>query len=395
MIRVDVDSLKSAINAQVAAEQPYVAGLVAAIRAHSPDTDRTGEIPDAFWQAVDVRALNLMVVPKRFGGLVATQTAMSRVVSFERVGYEDPGYAIALPGPGLSMPPILAMGNEALLDRVFARFHSDRPIWGSFAITEPHAGSEATAIRTYAEKTGDGYVLNGSKCFVTNGARSDYVIVFAMRSRTQGRLGMRAFLVETGTPGYSVLRTERMLGMKASQLTMLQFEDCRISEDNLLWREDLPRFSDALSAAQRSWDFMRPMLSSIIVGTCQRLLDELRRLLEGREDAGRRLPDDPRNLIARYQTRIDGCRMLALQAAWKYDRDIPMSRDASMAKAMSSSLAIELSECCHQIAGLEGAAGTGFFDKALRDCKAFDILEGTGDIQRNMICAYHLASRTH
>lgn len=393
MIRIDVKALKTEVDAQIEAEQPYMADLVTAIRKYSPQTDTTGAIPDAFWNAVDVRALNLMVVPKRFGGLAATQSAISRVISFERVGYEDPGYAIALPGPGLSMPPVLAMGDERMQERVLSRFNSARPIWGSFAITEPHAGSDATALRTYADKQGDGYVLNGSKCFITNGARSDYVIVFALRSRKQGRLGMRSFLVESGTPGYHVVRTEKMLGMKASQLTVLQFENCRIPEENLIWRDDLPRFSDALSAAQRSWDFMRPMLSSIIIGTCQRLCDELGLLLSSCETAGRRFGEDLPAMLMRYQTRIDGCRLLALQAAWKYDRNLPMSKDASMAKALSSALAIELSETCHRIAGLDGYGRGGFLDKTLRDCKAFDILEGTGDIQRNMICAYHTATR--
>ncbi len=391
MIHVDFETLKYSIDAQIETEQSYMSDLTAAIRKHSPETDRIGIIPDAFWDEVDVRALNLMVVPERFGGLASTQSAMSRVVSFERVGYEDPGYAIALPGPGLSMPPVVAMGNEQIQKYVFSRFNSARPLWGAFAITEPNAGSDATSLTTFAEKNGDRYILNGNKCFITNGARSDYVIVFALTSRKKGRLGMRAFLVEADTPGFSIERTEKMLGMKASQLSVLQFDDCEVPEAHLLWRDDLPRFSDALSAAQKSWDFMRPMLSSVIVGTCQRMLDEVVTALGGTEKSG--CTQDFAAAISRFQTRVDGCRMLALQAAWKYDRGIPMSRDASMAKAMSSSLAIELSEECHKLLGLDAFAGAGFFDKALRDCKAFDILEGTGDIQRNMICSYHLAGQ--
>ena len=335
MIKVDIDMLRYSIDTQLEAGHSYMADLVAAIRKSSMETDATGEIPNEFWDEVDVRSLNLMVVPEKFGGLAATQSAISRVISFEKVGYEDPGYAIALPGPGLSMPPVVAMGNEMLLERVFSRFDSNKPLWGSFAITEPHAGSDATALSTFAEKSGDEYVLNGSKCFITNGARSDYVILFARLSRKKGRLGMRAFLVERGTPGYSVVRTEQMLGMKASQLTVLQFDDCRIPEENLIWRDGLPRFSDALSAAQQSWDFMRPMLSSIIIGTCQRMHSELTRLFQKRENAGQIYGDDVMTLLGRYQAKIDGCRLLALQAAWKYDRDIPMSKDASMAKAMS------------------------------------------------------------
>lgn len=389
---MDLKKLNYSIDAQMDAGQPYMADLVSAIRKASPETDVTGKIPEGFWNNVDVRSLNLMVVPEQFGGLAATQSAISRVISFERVGYEDPGYAIALPGPGLTMPPVVAMGNDKLLERVFSRFDSKKPLWGSFAITEPHAGSDATALSTFAEKSGEEYVLNGSKCFITNGARSDYVIVFAQRSHRRGRLGMRAFLVERGTPGYSVIRTEQMLGMKASQLAVLQFDDCRIPEENLIWRDDLPKFSDALSAAQQSWDFMRPMLSSVIIGTCQRMHSELTRLFQQRENAGQVYGDNVMTLLRRYQTKIDGCRLLALQAAWKYDRNIPMSKDASMAKAMSSKLAIEFSEACHHIAGLDGLAGNSYFNKALRDCKAFDILEGTGDIQRNMICAWHTAS---
>ena len=145
-----------------------------------------------------VRALNLNLVPSQYGD-VLVQSLTSRVMLMEYLGYADAALALALPGPGLAMPPVLALANERQQAAFFAGFHSDAPRWGAFAITD--CGSDATAMRTSARKTAHGWVLNGTKCFTTNGARANTIITFATINRNAGRFGIRAFRVEHDAPG--------------------------------------------------------------------------------------------------------------------------------------------------------------------------------------------------
>lgn len=371
--------------------------LTAAINRHAPTSDRTGDIPQAFWDETDVEALNMMLVPERFKPQrAAPPSAISRVATFESVGHADPGYAIALPGPGLSLPPLMALGSEPQQARSLARFRSGRPVWGAFAISEPGVGSDATAIRTLARKTDDGWVLNGTKCFITNGARSDYVIVFATIDPTRGRFGIRAFIVENTTPGFSVDRTEIMLGLRASQLSVLSFTDCEISAENLLSGNHVGRHLDAFSAAQGAWDFMRPMLTSVIVGTCQRIRDELSRHLSGSESSGtaRLTRNGLADLLRDMDREIHTARLLAWKAAWMSDNGLPMSKEASMAKAYASTIAIRLAERTLEIVGARALEPGSALERAYRNAKAFDILEGTGDMQRLMVTALHRRNST-
>lgn len=155
----DVATLKAAL----AASGLDLDRLCAQIRAHRDEADRTGQIPATFWQSDMVRALNLNLVPSQYGGCPGVQSLTSRVMLMEYLGYADAALALALPGPGLAMPPVLALANERQQAAFFAGFHSDAPRWGAFAITEPDCGSDATAMRTSARKTAHGWVLNGTK----------------------------------------------------------------------------------------------------------------------------------------------------------------------------------------------------------------------------------------
>ncbi|MDC6167145.1 acyl-CoA dehydrogenase family protein [Paucibacter sp. XJ19-41] len=393
MIQLDIDRLGDFARAQQASLGCDFNALIAAIERHSPHTDRTGEIPDAFWDEVDVRGLNMMLVPRQFNPEGHLPSAVERVSLYEEVGRADPGYAIALPGPGLSMPPLSALGSQEQQARFFSIYRSDLPRWGAFAITEPHAGSDATALRTTARRCAGGYVLNGSKCFITNGARADQVVVFATLDTSRGRFGIRAFVVDRDTPGFEVVRTERMLGLRASQLAVLSFQDCEVGEDRLLWGPHVGRHLDAFSGAQGAWDFMRPMLTSVIVGTCRRIRDALAELLsEG--GASRRLSGrDVETILLEMDRKIYGARLLGLKAAWKFDHGIPMSKDASMAKAYASRVAMELAEQALRIAGVQALRPGSRLERAYRDAKAFDILEGTGDMQRQMVSSMHRRDR--
>lgn len=352
------------------------------------EADRLGDMPEHLWGRVPVGLLNRMNLPVVHGGLPLTATAVRRCVVFEQVGRVCPGLPIGMPGPGLSMPPVFALGTPEQQSRYFARFHDEsRPVWGAFAITEPEAGSDATALRMSARRDGDDYILNGNKCFITNGRRADAVVVFATLDASKGRFGIRAFIVDKHTPGFSVDRCEDMMGLRASQLTALSFQDCRVPASSMLGHNGKRGpLIDAFTGAQSAWDYMRPALSAVINGSCFGVLDAARDAVSG-SDAG--LSTLQAQVVRRdlkvFQARLESARLLALRAAWRYDQGQRASLDASMAKAFSSTLSMELAQYLSHHFALAEPGLRARFDKFYRDAKAFDILEGTGDMQRLMI----------
>lgn len=232
--------------------------LARGMRAFSRDSDASGDIAGPPWRPEDVPALNLSLVPETYGGCAETQPLVAQATLMSWLAEADASLALALPGPGLAMPPVVALASAAQQAQFFHRFRSVTPRWGAFAITEPDCGSDATAMRTTARQTARGWVLNGTKCFITNGARADCVVTFATLNRQMGRYGIRAFLVDRETPGFSVTRIEKMAGLRASQLAMLSFTDCEVPHDAMLARGDEQPLDDAFSGAQRSWDYFRP-----------------------------------------------------------------------------------------------------------------------------------------
>lgn len=322
------------------------------------------------------------------------QSLMSRTTLMEYLGYADAALALALPGPGLAMPPVLALGSGEQQTRFFKRFRSDTPRWGAFAITEPDCGSDATAMRTTARKTARGWVLNGTKCFITNGARADDVITFATINRHAGRFGVRAFHVDRNTPGFSVDRVEQMAGLRASQLAVLSYNDCEVPDDALLRRGDEKPLNDAFSGAQHAWDYFRPLLSAVMVGACRRVRDDLAAYFDtgGHPVNQRHRTADVNEALLDIDRQITTAQLLCRHAAWKTDQGMATSEDASMAKAYASQVAARITRAAIDLAGLDGIAAFPSLEQSYRDAKAFDIMEGTGDLQRLMIARSTLRS---
>ncbi|KVW76207.1 acyl-CoA dehydrogenase family protein [Burkholderia ubonensis] len=368
--------------------------LAARMRVHGPEADRTRQIPDAVCAPQDVPALNLNLVPAAYGGCPDVHSLTSRVTLMEYLGYADAALALALPGPGLAMPPVLALGSSEQQARFFERFRSHAPRWGAFAITEPDCGSDATAMRTTARKTAHGWALNGTKCFITNGARADDVITFATINRHAGRFGVRAFHVDRNIPGFSVDRVEKMVGLRASQLAVLSYNDCEVPDDALLRRGDEKPLNDAFSGAQHAWDYFRPLLSSVMVGACRRVRDDLASYFEagGHPVNQRQRTADVNAALLDIDRQITTAQLLFRHAAWKTDQGMVTSVDASIAKAYASQVAARVTRAAIDLAGLDGVAAFPSLEQSYRDAKAFDIMEGTGDLQRLMIARAALRS---
>ena len=153
----------------------------------------------------------------------------------EEMSYWDRGVAVSFPGPGLGEPPLLSMGTSDQKRRFLGPFlEPDRPRWGSFAMTEPGAGSDVAAIATSARKDGQHWILNGDKSFAANASRADWILVWATVDSSLGREGHRAFIIERGTQGLGDFRVERKMGLKAYESTSFTMRDCRVPAENLV-----------------------------------------------------------------------------------------------------------------------------------------------------------------
>ncbi|WP_269112324.1 acyl-CoA dehydrogenase family protein, partial [Burkholderia cepacia] len=170
------------------------------------------------------------------------------------------------------------------------------------------------------------------------GARADDVITFATINRHAGRFGVRAFHVDRNTPGFSVDRVEQMVGLRASQLAVLSYNDCEVPDDALLRRGDEKPLSDAFSGAQHAWDYFRPLLSAVMVGACRRVRDDLAAYFDagGHPVNQRHRTADVNEALFDIDRQITTAQLLCRHAAWKTDQGMATSVDASMAKAYAS-----------------------------------------------------------
>ncbi len=391
MINLNVNKLIEHLEDQHSEVMQHIYSLRDRMSEFASEADKIADIPNDFWRTMNVSEMNKSMVPHDFGGDSVLETSLRQAIVAEIMGYADIGLTMALPGPGLSMPPIQGIATQEQKEKIYSHFRSDTPKWGAFAISEPDVGSDATAIRTVAKECSDGFILKGEKCLITNGKRADYVIVFATIDREKGRFGIRAFYVEKNTPGFEVVRTEKSLGLRAGQISVLSFMDCHVPKENMLGfsQTGIPR-RDAFSGAQGAWDFMRPVLSSAIVGSCQSAVDTLRCHIE--TEGGRALKSNRRSSYSEIQTRlevmearIEAGRQLSRYASWKYDTNQFMSKDASICKAFIAALSMTIAKEIISMIGIQAIFEKNIFAKFYRNAKAFDILEGTGDMQRIMI----------
>jgi len=328
--------------------------------------------------------------PGRRGG--PRTSARRGVVLAEEMSYWDRGVAVSFPGPGLGGPPIQMMASEEQKRRFLGVFDDpSRPRWGAFAMTEPGAGSDVAAIRTAARRDGDSWILNGEKMFCSNGARADWVVVWATVDRSRGREGHRAFVVEHGTPGFRVARIEHKMGLVAYESAALVFEDCRVPTANLLGGETYYAQRAGFKGAMRSFNQTRPMVAVMAIGIGRAAWEYARDFAAQHYQLDRPLPRYQRitDALGLVQRKLDCGRLLCWHAAWLADHEQPNTLEASMAKAYCPPVAQDATSVAMEILADAGARRDHLVEKWFRDVKAMDIVEGTGQVQR-LIIARHL-----
>jgi acyl-CoA dehydrogenase len=321
---------------------------------------------------------------------VRNGTNMSTVASIMELCWGDVGLLLSMPRQGLGNAAVASVATEEQL----ARFGH---LWASMAITEPECGSDSAAIRTTARLDGDHYVLNGEKIYVTAGERSQAVVVWATLDRTLGRAAIKSFLVEKGTPGFTVERLEEKLGIRASDTAALRLVDVRVPRENLLGTPEINP-ERGFAGVMQTFDNTRPLVAGMAVGVARAALERTRELLA---EAG--IPVDyDAPVLGRHaaaaeflacEADYEAAYLLTMRAAWLADNGTPNSLEASMAKAKAGRSATDIALRCVALAGSVGYGEGELLEKWARDAKILDIFEGTQQIQQ-LIVARRLLGKT-
>jgi alkylation response protein AidB-like acyl-CoA dehydrogenase len=253
---------------------------------------------------------------------------------------------------------------------------------GAFALTEPHAGSDASALRTTARRDGDHYVLNGVKQFITSGKNADVCIVMAVTDKAAGKRGISAFWVPTNTPGYIVARVEDKLGQHSSDTAQILFEDCRIPAANRIGDEGMG-YKIALSGLEGG----RIGIAAQALGMARAAFDAALAYAKDRESFDQPIFEHQavQFKLADMATQIEAARQLIWHAATMKDAGLPCLKEAAMAKLFASEIAEKVCSDAIQIHGGYGYLADFPVERIYRDVKVCQIYEGTSDIQKILI----------
>ena len=352
------------------------------------ERDRTGEFPAENLKTMGKLGLMGMNAPSQYNG--AGVDTVSYSLALQEVAYACASTAVIMSvHNSVACGPIFLFGSDALKETYLKPLAAGEKL-GSFALTEAGAGSDPASQRTRAVRDGDEYVINGTKMFITTGKNSDLSVVTAYTDRDKKHRGISAFVVEKGTPGFSVGKEEDKMGLRASDTTELIFEDCRVPAANLLGRE-----GDGFVIAMASLDGGRIGIASQAVGVAQACLDAAVDYSRQRVQFNRPISQFQglRWMIADMATQIEAARLLTFNAAAMKDRDEPYSGAASMAKPL------RLGD--GQQGGIPGDPDPRRVrcyikdypvERYYRDVRVLTIYEGTSEIQRKVI-ANHVIGR--
>lgn len=348
------------------------------------EIDAAGEFPHDTARVFSEAGFLSLVLPEEFGG--ADGNNVSTCLCTEEVAKECGSSALMIVVQAVGLFPVVLGGGEDLRARCFRRV-SEEGALAAFCLTEPGAGSDAASITTTAVSDGESYVINGTKCFITNGAVAGYYSVVAKTDPSAGHKGISAFLVERGTPGLSVGRAEDKLGMRGSSTTEIILEDVRVPRENLLGGE-----GDGFTIAMKTLDMSRPVVGALALGIAEGAFGVARDYAKQRVQFGKPIirHEAVGFMLADMATLIEASRGLVYRAADMFDRGDPeLPVIASMAKTFASDAAMKVTEDAIQVLGGYGYTNEYPLGRMLRDAKVTQIFEGTNQIQR-LVIARHL-----
>lgn len=326
-------------------------------------------------------------IPEKYEGLGGGCLELCLVV--EELSRICSGIAVTYAASALGSFPLLEYGNEEQKQKYLPDIASGKRL-AAFALTEPTAGSDASAIKTTAERVKGGYVINGTKQFITNGGEAELYTVIALTAKARGARGASAFLVEKDTPGFSFGKKEKKMGIRASSTRELTFRNCLVPEENMIGKEGMG-FIMTLRLLDRS----RPGIGAQAVGLAQGALEAAVDYARKRIQFGHPIISLPvvQNMLADMATNVEAARALTYAVARTIDSGAKnFTEEAAMAKVFASDIAMKVTTDAVQIFGGAGYMRDYPIEKMMRDAKITQIYEGSNQVLRSTI-AFELRKR--
>jgi hypothetical protein len=359
----------------------------AELRPHVTEWDEAQHFPIELLPKLAELGLTGVIFPERYGG--AGMGYIEYAIIIEEIARVDPSIALALAAHNsLCAGHIFIAGNEAQKQKYLTRLARGEHL-GAWGLTEPSSGSDAKSMRSVAVRKDSGWVLNGSKNFITNASFAGTAVVMAITDRAAGSHGISAFIIERETNGLSIGKKENKLGMRASDTCSLIFDNCFIPEENLLGEP-----GQGFIQAMRVLDGGRISIGALAVGIAQGAYEAALKYAKERHQFGRPISEFQaiQFKLADMATQIEAARLLTYRAAAMKDRGRSTTKESSMAKLYASEVAVRVSEEAIQIHGGYGYIKDYTVEKYWRDSKLLTIGEGTSEIQRLIIARQILRS---
>jgi butyryl-CoA dehydrogenase len=342
--------------------------------------DKEEYFPWELYKKMGKLGLMSMTVPRNYGG--AGIDRVSYMIALEEISRVCGSTGITVEAHNsLGVGHIYEKGTEEQRKKYLPNLLHGEAI-AAWALTEPNAGSDAASLQTTAVLDGNEWVINGTKQFITSGDIATVTTVMAKTDKTLGAKGISAFIVEKGTPGFSVGVLEDKLGLRGSKTAELILEDCRVPKENLLGEKDLG-FVGAMTILDRG----RTAIGAMAVGIAQGAFEESLSYAKQRVQFGKPIGKNQaiQWMLADMATSIDAARLLVMRAAFLEDKGLPFSVEASMAKLFASEIAMKATRDAMQIHGGHGYMRDLPLERFYRDVKLTQIGEGTSEVQRMVI----------
>ena len=319
----------------------------------------------------------------------------------EMLAWGDVGFYLITPGGGLGGAAVQAAGTPEQRAKFLARFAEEKPTYAAMCMTEAGAGSDTSAIRTKAvlDESTNEWVINGEKIFVTGGDKSfnayeqlgkGFIVVWASIDPTAGRAGMRAFVVESGTPGVKVVKLEHKLGIRASDTAVISLVDARVPFDNILGSPTVEKTTTGFKGAMATFDATRPLVAASGIGVARAALEFLKeKLAENGVQIRYGLPRNKLTSVERdvidMEVMVRSAWLMVLKAVWMADNKKPNALESSMSKVRAGDVTTKVTQKAVEILGPLGYSRELLLEKWFRDAKITDIYEGTGQINRLVV----------
>lgn len=346
------------------------------------EIDKTGEMPRELLDKMAQTKYTSVTIPEEYGGAGADYVSYAIIMEeLSRRCASTGTYATA--AASLVSLPILNYGTEEQKQKYLKGISSGEMI-GAFGLTEPGAGSDASAQQTTAKLDGDYYVLNGRKTFITNAPICDFAIVIAVTDRSKGLKGTTAFIVESNLEGFSHGAHEDKMGIRGTQTSDLIFENVKVPKENLLGKEGI-----GFKIAMKTLDAGRIGVAAQALGVAQGALDEAIKYTKERVQFGKTLSkfQNTQFTLADMETKVNAARWLVYDAAQKKDAGIPMTKESAMAKYYAAEIANEVASKSLQLHGGYGFIKDYPIERIYRDARIMTIYEGTSEVQKMVIAS--------